>query len=286
MDNEMSILFIMEKPKAIPSDETIQRAQDPLIMGKMNFAYPRKEKSVQDIPITSPKINFLSEEFTGEFVPIPLGMDENEFDEEEDDCYNTTMNDDSLMRTSSTLKHHLSIWSTINNESLKNNPTPDYVLKSPSSFPIPVVDSDSFFEESDTSLSHLDNSLPEFETFSDHTEETRSDSTTTHCQLTLFRIPEFESFYDPSFPRPPPEPPDVEICLHFEPDAPVIDNFNELNDDQRGSMRLNFSQNVEYDDSFTYFNGTFLRFSTNPRFLLYNCSTGSEDTIFDPDIST
>ncbi|GJS55961.1 hypothetical protein Tco_0629323 [Tanacetum coccineum] len=67
-----------------------------------------------------------------------------------------------------------------NIESLKNNPTPDYVFKSPSSFPIPVVDSDSFFEESNTSLSHLDNSLPEFETFSDHTEETRSGCTTTH----------------------------------------------------------------------------------------------------------
>ncbi|GJW73543.1 hypothetical protein Tco_0132913, partial [Tanacetum coccineum] len=49
-------------------------------------------------------------------------------------------------------------------ESLKDNPTPDRVLKSPFSFPIPVADSDSFFEESDTSLSHLDNSLPEFET--------------------------------------------------------------------------------------------------------------------------
>ncbi|GJX20076.1 hypothetical protein Tco_0222753 [Tanacetum coccineum] len=53
-------------------------------------------------------------------------------------------------------------------------PTPDRVLKSPSSFPIPVADSDSFLEESDTSLSHFDNSLlPELENFSDHTEETK-----------------------------------------------------------------------------------------------------------------
>ncbi|GJT94413.1 hypothetical protein Tco_1089931 [Tanacetum coccineum] len=78
-----------------------------------------------------------------------------------------------------------------NIESLKDNPTPDRVLKSPSSFPIPVTDSDSFFEESDTSLSHLDNSLPEFETFSDHTEETRSGSTTTHTNNSL---PEYDSF--------------------------------------------------------------------------------------------
>ncbi|GKF55758.1 hypothetical protein Tco_0166098, partial [Tanacetum coccineum] len=44
-------------------------------------------------------------------------------------------------------------------ESLKDNPTPDRVLESPSPFPIPVVDSDA---ESDTFLSHLDNSLPKF----------------------------------------------------------------------------------------------------------------------------
>nr|GEX61380.1 hypothetical protein [Tanacetum cinerariifolium] len=37
-------------------------------------------------------------------------------------------------------------------ESLNDNPTPDRVLESPSPFPIPVEDSDSFLEKSDTSL--------------------------------------------------------------------------------------------------------------------------------------
>nr|GEZ04213.1 hypothetical protein [Tanacetum cinerariifolium] len=68
-------------------------------------------------------------------------------------------------------------------ESLNDNPTPDCVLKSPSLFPIPVEDSDSFFEKSDTSLSYSDNSLPEFDTFSDHTKETISGSTTTHADI-------------------------------------------------------------------------------------------------------
>ncbi|GJS30322.1 hypothetical protein Tco_0490942 [Tanacetum coccineum] len=165
-----------------------------------------------------------------------------------------------------------------NIESLKVNSTPDRVLESPSPFPIPVVDSDAFFEESDTSLSHSNNSLPEFESFSDHTEETRSGSTTTHANYSL---PEYESFYfdNPSFSRPPPEPPDVEICLHFEPDAPVIDNFNELNDDQRGS-EIDFSQNVEDDDSFTFVIRTFLPFLIYPKASPLSCSTGSEDTIF------
>ncbi|GJW81686.1 hypothetical protein Tco_0145661 [Tanacetum coccineum] len=76
-------------------------------------------------------------------------------------------------------------------ESLNDNPTPDCVLKSPSTFPIPVEDSDSFFKKSDTSLSYLDNSLPEFETFSNHTEKTSSGSTTTHVDNSL---PEYDSF--------------------------------------------------------------------------------------------
>ncbi|GKB53116.1 hypothetical protein Tco_0903869, partial [Tanacetum coccineum] len=63
-----------------------------------------------------------------------------------------------------------------NIESLNDNPTPDHVLKSPSSVPISVTNSESFFEKSDTSFSFSDNSLPEFETFSNHTEETRSGS--------------------------------------------------------------------------------------------------------------
>ncbi|GJV09060.1 hypothetical protein Tco_1346716 [Tanacetum coccineum] len=76
-------------------------------------------------------------------------------------------------------------------ESLNDNPTPDCVLKSPSTFPIPVEDSDFFFKKSDTSISYSDNSLPEFETFSDHTEKTSSGSTTTHADNSL---PEYDSF--------------------------------------------------------------------------------------------
>nr|GEV81439.1 hypothetical protein [Tanacetum cinerariifolium] len=71
---------------------------------------------------------------------------------------------------------------------------PDYELisleESPSPFPILVENSDSFFEKSDTSLSYSDNSLLEFETFSDHTGETSSGSTTTHVDNSL---PEYDS---------------------------------------------------------------------------------------------
>ncbi|GJY73718.1 hypothetical protein Tco_0478149 [Tanacetum coccineum] len=167
-----------------------------------------------------------------------------------------------------------------NIESLKDNLTLDHVLESPSSFPILVTDSDTFFEEFDTSLSHLDNSLPEFETFSDHTKETRSGSTTNHVinSLLEYDLFLFEIELDQGG-----------ICLDFEPDAPVINNFDELNEDEYfnpGGGEIDFSQNVEDDDSFTFIIRTFLLYFTYAADSPLLFSTGSEDTIFDPGIST
>ncbi|GKE75042.1 hypothetical protein Tco_1537083, partial [Tanacetum coccineum] len=206
-----------------------------------------------------------------------------------------------------------------NIESLNDNPTPDHVFKSPTSVLISVTDSNSFFEKSDTSFSFSDNSLPGFKTFSDYTEETRSGSTTTHANYSLpeydsflfevepdqggltsvvmdeisnnstndplLELPEFESFhFDPSSPCPPPEPPDVEICFNFE-DAPMINNFDELNEDEcfdPGGCEIDVSQNVEDDDSFTFVIRNFLPFLTYPVDSPLLLSTRSEDTIFDP----
>ncbi|GKB67061.1 hypothetical protein Tco_0928473 [Tanacetum coccineum] len=105
-------------------------------------------------------------------------------------------------------------------------------------------------------------------------------------------LPEFESFHFdlyPSFPRPPPEPPKVEISLIIETDAPVINNFDELNEDECFDPRggeIDFSQNVKEDDSFTFVIWTFLPHLTYPVDSPLLLSTGSEDTIFDPGIST
>ncbi|GJX60291.1 hypothetical protein Tco_0291681 [Tanacetum coccineum] len=173
-----------------------------------------------------------------------------------------------------------------NIKALNGNPSPDHVLKSPSLVPISITDSDSFFEKSDTSFSYSDNSLPEFKPFSDETEETRSGSTTTHSNNSLpeydsflfevepdqvrstsvviydnsndplLELPEFESFHfdlydDPSFTRPPPEPPDVEISLIVETNAPVINNFDKLNEDECFDLGEG-EIDVEDDDSFTF----------------------------------
>ncbi|GJV65962.1 hypothetical protein Tco_1476790 [Tanacetum coccineum] len=199
-----------------------------------------------------------------------------------------------------------------NIESLKDKPTPDHVLKSPSSFPNPNMDSDSFFKESDTSFSYSNNSSPEFETFSDHTEETRSGSTTTHANnslpeydLFLFEIepyqggltsviifdnsndpflelPVFESFhFDPSFPYPPLEPLDVEISLIIETDASVINNFDELNEDEcfdPGEMRLMLKMTIPSHLSF----GLFSRFSLTLWILLFFTPSGVKTPFLTP----
>nr|GEX98309.1 hypothetical protein [Tanacetum cinerariifolium] len=94
-------------------------------------------------------------------------------------------------------------------KSLNDNPTPDYVLKSP----IPVEDSDSFLEKSNTSLSYSNKSLPEFETFSNHPEETNSGkknsgNTTIYADISL---PDLECF---NFKRDP-EPGELTSTVDF-----------------------------------------------------------------------
>ncbi|GJU05412.1 hypothetical protein Tco_1121842 [Tanacetum coccineum] len=179
-----------------------------------------------------------------------------------------------------------------NIESLNVNPTPDRVLKSPSLVPVSVTDSSSFFEKSDTSFSFSDNSLPEFVEpdqggLTSIVMDEISDNSTNDP---LLELPKFESFhFDPSFPHTPPEPPDGKIILIIETDAPVINNFDELNEDEcfdPGGGKIDVSQNVEDDDSFTFIIRTFLPFLTYHKDSPLLLSAGSEDTIFDPDIFT
>nr|GEW56585.1 hypothetical protein [Tanacetum cinerariifolium] len=97
-----------------------------------------------------------------------------------------------------------------NIESLNDNPTPDCVLNSSVSIPT--------FEESYNSLS--DNFSPEFETFYDHTEETRSGNNTTHADDSL---PEYDSF-----------------CFEIEPDQERLINVikNNISDDSSNGPLL------------------------------------------------
>ncbi|GJV44013.1 hypothetical protein Tco_1428549 [Tanacetum coccineum] len=107
----------------------------------------------------------------------------------------------------------------------------------------------------------------------------------------LLELPEFESFHfdlDPSFPCPPPEPPDVKISLVIETNAPVTNNVDELNKeecfDPRGG-EIDFSQNNGNNDSFTFVIWIFLLYLTYLVVSPLLFSTRNEDNIFDPDIS-
>ncbi|GJW33583.1 hypothetical protein Tco_0053615 [Tanacetum coccineum] len=149
---------------------------------------------------------------------------------------------------------------------LNDNSTPNCVLKSPSLFPIP--DSNSFFKKSDTSLSYSNNSLPEFESFSDHTEETSSGSTTTHANNSL---PEYDSFH-----------------FEIEPDQGGLTSV--VMEDILGEPRVHVPNvlpthpTLMMDSDFII--QTFLPYFTYPMDSSFLLSSGSEDTIFDPGIST
>nr|GEV11238.1 hypothetical protein [Tanacetum cinerariifolium] len=104
----------------------------------------------------------------------------------------------------------------------------------------------------------------------------------------------FDHHDDSSFPRPPPEPPDVKFF--FEPDSGevisvVINIIDELNKDEcfdpmRGEIDV--FANIKDDDYFPFIFVTrfFLPYPTYPEVSPLLLSTGSEDTIFDPGIST
>ncbi|GKA08173.1 hypothetical protein Tco_0687504, partial [Tanacetum coccineum] len=75
------------------------------------------------------------------------------------------------------------------------------------------------------------------------------------------------------------------LTFDREPDEPMINNFDELNEDECFDPRGG-EIDVEDDNSFTFVTRTFLPFLTYPKVSPLLSSTKNEDTIFDPGIST
>ncbi|GJT74053.1 hypothetical protein Tco_1033339 [Tanacetum coccineum] len=153
-------------------------------------------------------------------------------------------------------------------EALNLTPSIPLVLKYPSSSPIPVVDSEFLIEEVDTFLVPEDSIPPSIESDLD----SEGDIVFLDNLLNEDPIPEYEHF-----------------TFDIEPDAPVINNFDELNKDECFEPRggeIVVSQNVEDDDSFAFVIQTFLPYRTYPVDSPLLLSTGSEDTIFNPCISS
>ncbi|GKF96761.1 hypothetical protein Tco_0292582, partial [Tanacetum coccineum] len=121
--------------------------------------------------VYSSKIDPILEEFVGELAhiaPIPPRIVEADFDPNDD----TSSDDDSFENIeyvdASPSYIEYDSFEEVNDVEQEEkefdledifqiqdiNSAPDRVLESPSPFPIPVVDSDAFFEESDSSFSH------------------------------------------------------------------------------------------------------------------------------------
>nr|GFB65114.1 hypothetical protein [Tanacetum cinerariifolium] len=107
----------------------------------------------------------------------------------------------------------------------------------------------------------------------------------------LFPDNEASDFDNPSFPRPPPKPPDIESFFDLEPEVISIvkNNNDELNKDKYFDPGgdIDVSTNVEDDDyfPFMFLIRIFLLYLIYSEVVPFLLSAESEDTIFDPGIS-
>ncbi|GKF37557.1 hypothetical protein Tco_0114315, partial [Tanacetum coccineum] len=152
-------------------------------------------------------------------------------------------------------------------KALNLTPSIPFVLENLSSSPIPVVNSEFLIEKVDTFLVPEDSIPPGIKSDFDSEGDIILDDL-----LNDDPIPEYERF-----------------TFDIKPDAPVINNFDELNEDEcfdPEGGEIDVSQNIEDDDSFAFVIRSFLPYRTYPVDSPLLLSTGSEDTIFNPGIST
>ncbi|GJX66475.1 hypothetical protein Tco_0300818 [Tanacetum coccineum] len=209
---------ITSSPPVLPTKEP----EDSLIMGDEHLdTIPEKKsdelikssiENLVPIPseseVTSDNENIYPlEEFFGELAhidPIPPGIEKADFDLEEEICLvENLLYDNSSPRPPKELNLEIA----------------DTILESLSPSPILVEDSDSHIEEIDLFLAINDSMPPGIE---DDDYDSEGDIRFLEELLNndSLPLPENESsnldhFNDPSPSRPPPEPPDVEICFDF-----------------------------------------------------------------------
>ncbi|GKD59449.1 hypothetical protein Tco_1296958, partial [Tanacetum coccineum] len=286
-DDEYTVIY--RKPKAIISDLPIEEPDNSLSMGGEHLnTIPETEKTsvenlvpipsefkgisedICDVPscdhfdaecglinsflsrdslIISPKIDFLPEEFV------------EDFDEEGENNNDILQIEDDILREK-LLNVNLRIDKI---KALKLTLFIPFVLENPSSSPILVVDSDFLVEEVDTFLIPEDSIPPGIDSDLD------SEGDIVFFDDLLYEdpIPEYERF-----------------TFDIEPDAPVINNFDEDECFDPGGGEIDVFQNVKDDDSFTFVIRTFLPYLTylvDSPLLLSTGSELNEDEYFDPE---
>nr|GEV12982.1 hypothetical protein [Tanacetum cinerariifolium] len=169
--------------------------------------------------------------------------------------------------------------SACENNFMSGNPTLsfDYEVESLSSS-IPYEDSDPLLEETDILLSHFDDSLPEYETFSFDIEEKSSCGTTTHSDYSLS---DYEAFYfhddhieDKS---------SGSTTTHSDFSLPEYDSFIfDLSIDPFPPTDRSVSHHEEFADELTHI---YLHQKYSETDLLVSFPSGNKDKVFDPGIS-
>nr|GEU64191.1 hypothetical protein [Tanacetum cinerariifolium] len=221
-------------------------------------------------------------------VPIPSECEVTSDNESECDV--------PVCEDSSTCEDHSEILSDFNNNDISSNDDAfediEYVEASP-------LDSELVSEHMEETISgsttaHANNSLPEYDSFCFEIEPDQERLTSVDIFDDSTYDPLLE-VVDPSFPRPPPKPPDVEFFFDFEPDSgevisAVINNIDEFNEDEcfDPGGEINVFANIEDDDYFPFIFviRIFLPYLIYPEVSPLLLFAGSEDTIFDPGIST
>ncbi|GJS32238.1 hypothetical protein Tco_0530620 [Tanacetum coccineum] len=257
-DDDDEYTVICRKPKEITPDLLIEEPDNSLSMGDehLNIIQETEKTSVEnlvlissefkgisedicdvdaecgfinsllsrDSSITSPKIDFLPEEFVGEldFIdPILPGIDEDDCDEDDFDDEEGEIVDEILQIEDEILREKLlNVNLFIDKiEALKLTPSIPFVLEYPSSSPITVV------EEVDTFLVLEDSIPPGIESDFDSEEDIIFLDSLLNDNISL---PGYECF-----------------TFDIEPDAPVINNFVlsywKTNGFDQGEVRLMFS---------------------------------------------
>nr|GEU56427.1 hypothetical protein [Tanacetum cinerariifolium] len=163
---------------------------------------------------SSPKFDYFLEEFFGKLAhidPIPLGIEETDFDlEEEIRLVKNLLYDNSSLRPPEEINAEIA----------------DTILESLSPSPILVEDSDSQIKEIDLFLDTDDLMPPGIEN-EDYDSERDIYVFEELLNNDTPPLPEnessnFDHHDNPSFPRPSPEPPNVDILFDLEPDTGVL----------------------------------------------------------------
>nr|GEW40145.1 hypothetical protein [Tanacetum cinerariifolium] len=188
----------------IGSDEVIKSSVENLVPSESDVTYDEC-----DMPIDSFLVEFFGE--LAHIDLVPPRINKADFDlEEEIRLIEELLYDNSSSRPPEELNAEID----------------DTILESLSPSPIPVEDSDSLMEEIDLFLDTDDLMPPSIE---NNDYDSEGDIHFLEELLSNDTLPIFESesinfdhHNDPSFPRTPPKPPDVEVFFDFEPDTGVL----------------------------------------------------------------